>query len=255
MTLKSRLRAGELTIGTFQKTPSPMICEVLGRSDLDVICLDAEHAPFDRGDINDCLLALKAVGKPGLVRIPANQPEHILNALDCGADGVLVPHVITGGDAEAVAANAHFGTGRGYAGSTRAAGYGACSMADHKRLSAGATVTIAQIEDAEALNHLDAIFAVTGIDAFFIGRADLSVSLGANGPNGVAVIEAVEMICLKGRAAGVTIGMFTADLNEIPKWRDMGVSLFLLGSDHGFMLDGASRLMRFVQSQAKSPPE
>lgn len=237
-----------MLVGTFQKTPSPMICEVFGRSELDVICLDAEHAPFDRRDINDCLLALKAVGKPGLVRIPANQPDHILNALDCGADGVLVPHVITGDDAEAVAANAHFGTGRGYAGSTRAAGYGARSMADHKRISAEATVTIAQIEDAEALEHLDAIFAVSAIDAFFIGRADLSVSLGADSPNDPHIIEAVEMICRKGNEAGVTIGMFTGNLGEIPKWRELGASLFLLGSDHGFMLEGAASLTRSVRA-------
>jgi 2-keto-3-deoxy-L-rhamnonate aldolase RhmA len=182
------------------------------------------------------------------VRIPANQPDHILNALDCGADGVLVPHVITGDDAEAVAANAHFGTGRGYAGSTRAAGYGARSMADHKRISAEATVTIAQIEDAEALEHLDAIFAVSAIDAFFIGRADLSVSLGADSPNDPHIIEAVEMICRKGNEAGVTIGMFTGNLGEIPKWRELGASLFLLGSDHGFMLEGAASLTRSVRA-------
>jgi len=248
MTLKSRLRAGELTIGTFQKTPSAMICEVFGRSGLDVICLDAEHAPFDRGDVNDCVLALRAVGKRSLVRIPANRPEHILNALDCGADGVLVPHVITGDDAEAVAANAHFGTGRGYAGSTRAAGYGARSMAAHKRQSAEATVTIAQIEDAEALDHLDAIFSVRAIDAFFIGRADLSVSLGADGPNDATVIEAVQMICAKGREAGVTIGMFTGDLAELPDWRGRGASLFLLGSDHSFMLAGAADLVARARS-------
>ena len=248
MSFKARLRAGDFLVGTFQKTPSPMICEVFGRSGLDVICLDAEHSPFDRRDINDCLLALKAVGKPGLVRIAANRPEQILNALDCGADGVLAPHVITGDDAAALAANAHFGTGRGYAGSTRAAGYGARAMAEHKRLSAEATVAIAQIEDAEALDHLDDIFAVKTLDAFFVGRADLSVSLGADGPNDPQVIEAVEMICRKGRERGVAIGMFTGNLKEIPKWRDLGASLYLLGSDHGFMLSGAAAMLEESRS-------
>lgn len=243
MTLKARLKGRELLVGTFQKTPSPMICEVFGRSGLDVVCLDAEHSPFDRSDINDCVLALKHAGKPSLVRIPANRPEYILNALDCGADGVLVPHVITGEDASAIADAAHFGTGRGYAGSTRAAGYGGRNMAEHKTASAETTVVIAQIEDGEALNNLDALFAETRIDAFFIGRADLSVSLGADGPNDAQVIEAVEMICRKGREAGVTIGMFTANLDELPGWRAKGASLFLLGSDHSFMLSGAADLI------------
>ena len=248
MTLKNRLRKHDPMVGTFLKTPSSMICEVLGRSDLDLVCLDAEHAPFDRQDINDCILALNHVGKPSLVRIPANRPEHILNALDCGASGILVPHIITGKDARALAANAHFGTGRGYAGSTRAAGYGARKMAEHKAQSRGATVVIAQIEDADALDHLDDIFAVSLTDAFFIGRADLSVSLGAEGPNDAIVVEAVEAICAKGREAGATIGMFTANLDEIPKWRAAGASLFLLGSDHSFMLSGATALTQTVRA-------
>ena len=205
-----------------------MICEGLGRSDLDVVCIDAEHAPFDRKDINDCVLALTHVGKPSLVRVPANRPEHILNALDCGATGVLVPHVITGDDAEALARNAHFGTGRGYAGSTRAAGYGARKMAEHKAASAESTVVIAQIEDAEALEHLEDMFSVTAIDAFFIGRADLSVSLGADTSNDQLVIDAVELICAKGLEAGATIGMFTADLDVIPHCRLKGARFFLL---------------------------
>ncbi|NQY41552.1 MAG: hypothetical protein HRT80_15830 [Henriciella sp.] len=225
-----------------------MICEVLGRSDLDLVCIDAEHSPFDRKDVNDCVLALNHVGKPSLIRIPANRPEHILNALDCGATGILVPHVITGDDAHALAANAHFGSGRGYAGSTRAAGYGARKMADHKAKSAETTTVVAQIEDAEALNNLDDILSTETIDAFFIGRADLSVSLGAESPNEPQVIEAVEMICRKGKEAGATIGMFTADLSELPKWRAAGASLFLLGSDHGFMLSGASNLTLAVRS-------
>ena len=247
MTLKADLQAQKPLIGTFLKTPSAMLCEVFGRSDLDLVCIDAEHSPFDRGDINDCALALNHVAKPSLVRVPANRPEHILNALDCGATGVLVPHVITGADARALAGNAHFGSGRGYAGSTRAAGYGARKMAEHKSKSAEETVVIAQIEDAEALEHLDDMFAVDAIDAFFIGRADLSVSLGADGPNDPAVIEVVEMICAKGKAAGVTIGMFTGNLEELPKWRAAGASLFLLGSDHGFMLTGAADLTAKVR--------
>ncbi|MCR9225615.1 MAG: aldolase/citrate lyase family protein [Hyphomonas sp.] len=248
MSLKQKLRDQTPLIGTFLKTPSAMICEVLGRTDLDLVCLDAEHSPFDRCDINDCVLALRHVGKPSLVRIPANRPEHILNALDCGATGVLVPHVITGEDAEALAGSAHFGTGRGYAGSSRAAGYGARSMAEHKARSAEETVVIAQIEDADALDNLDAIFAASTIDAFFIGRADLSVSLGADGPNDPEVIEAVEEICTRGSEAGITIGMFTGNLDELPKWRAAGASLFLLGSDHGFMLTGAAQMTAQVRS-------
>ncbi|MEM9669200.1 MAG: aldolase/citrate lyase family protein [Pseudomonadota bacterium] len=248
MSLKERLAAQEPLIGTFLKTPSPMVCEVLGRSDLDLICIDAEHSPFDRGDIDACLYALQNSGLPSLVRVPANRPEYILNALDCGATGVLVPHIRSGEEAAQLVANCHYGTGRGYAGSSRAAGYGARNMVEHKAVSAASTVVVAQIEDAEALDDLDGILSVDGIDAFFVGRADLSVSLGADGPNDLQVVEAVETICGKGREAGAAIGMFTGDLSEVRKWRSLGASLFLLGSDHGFMLAGAAELTKTVRA-------
>jgi len=246
--LKERLAAHDPMVGSFLKTPSPMICEVLGLSDLDLICIDAEHSPFDRRDIDQCIHALSSTGMASLVRVPANRPEYILNALDCGATGVLVPHIRNGDEASEVLGNSHYGSGRGYAGSSRAAGYGAHKMAEHKAKSAASTVVIAQIEDAEALDDLDGMFAVSGIDAFFIGRADLSVSLGADGPNDPSVIEAVEAICSKGKEAGATIGMFTGNLAEIPKWRSLGASLFLLSSDHAFMLSGAADLTRKVRA-------
>ncbi|MEO1407850.1 MAG: aldolase/citrate lyase family protein [Pseudomonadota bacterium] len=248
MSFKERLAAREPMVGTFLKTPSPIICEVLGRSDLDAVCIDAEHAPFDRGDIDSCIHALSAVGLPSLVRVPANRAEYVLNALDCGATGVLVPHIRTADEAASLVANAHYGTGRGYAGSSRAAHYGGRTMSEHKEKSAASTVVIGQIEDAEALDHIDGLLAINDMDAYFIGRADLSVSLGAAGPNDKQVLDAVEMICRKGDEANVTIGMFTSNLDEIPKWRSLGASLFLLGSDHGFMLAGAGDLTSKVRN-------
>ena len=117
---KARLAAREPLIGTFVKTPSPMLCEVLGRTDLDVLCLDAEHSPFDRGVQDQCLYALRSEGMPSLVRVPSAAREHILNALDCGATGVIIPHVTSPAMAAEVAAAAHFGPGgRGYADGVR----------------------------------------------------------------------------------------------------------------------------------------
>jgi 2-keto-3-deoxy-L-rhamnonate aldolase RhmA len=250
MTLKQRLANRDLLVGTFLKTPSPIVCEVLARTDLDLVCIDAEHAPFDRRDIDACLLALSAGAKPGLVRIPSSAPEHILNALDCGADGVLCPHILSAEHAAGVAAASHYGAGRGFAGSSRSAGYTSKSMAQHLAASRDRTVVIGQIEDREALESLDSIFAQPNIDAFFIGRADLTVSLGLNDPNDAGVLNAVEHIARKGIEAGQVMGMFTANLDEIPRWRSLGVSLFILGSDHGFLLSGAAAMTSRVRTGA-----
>lgn len=243
---KQRIAAGEGLLGTFLKTPHPHIVEVLASSGLDCVVIDAEHAPFDRRDIDACVMAARLGGLPVLVRTPSNAPEQILNALDCGADGVLVPHVRSAAEAHAVAASAHYGVGgRGYAGSSRAAGYGAASMPDHKAASAAKTVVIGQIEDVEALEEIDAIAAVEGIDALFVGLIDLTVSLGCESPDDECVIAAVDRIVAACVAAGRPVGMFVSRTSDVAMWQDKGATLFLLGSDHGFVRDGA-KAMRAV---------
>jgi 2-keto-3-deoxy-L-rhamnonate aldolase RhmA len=237
------MRRGDLLIGTWVKTPSPMVCEVLGKSSLDMLCLDAEHSPFDRGAIDGCLAATRAAGMPALVRVPSAAAEHTLNALDCGATGVVIPHVTSAGMAETVARAAHFGAGgRGYAGSTRAAEYTGKAMSQHLTDSAKQTTVVAQIEDLEALEAVEDIAAVDAIDCLFIGRVDLTVAMGAASPDDAKVVEAVERICQVGKSAGRAVGMFVGKLDEVPHWIEAGASVFLLSSDHGFLLQGAEQL-------------
>ncbi len=241
---RQRLLDQEPLIGSYLKTPSSIISEVLGLTPLDAVCLDAEHAPFGRLELDACIFALRAAGMPSLVRVPSAAPTEILNALDCGATGVVVPHVCSAAEAEAVAHAARFGRGgRGYAGSTRAAGYTTKSMADHQADSGANTTVIAQIEDIEAVERIDEIAAVDGIDCLFVGRIDLTVALGAASPDDPRVIEAVETICAAGRAAGKSVGMFVPKVEEAKRWREQGASLFLLSSDHSFILQGARSLV------------
>ena len=91
--LRERLRARDLLSATWVKTPHPHVVEVLALSELDALVLDAEHAPFDRAALDACLLAARAGGKPVLVRPESASPAAILQALDGGADGVVVPHI------------------------------------------------------------------------------------------------------------------------------------------------------------------
>ena len=242
MTFRERLRGGELLSGTWVKTPHPIVVEVLALTRLDCLVLDAEHAPFDRGSLDLCLLASRASGKTVLVRPPSSAPEHILNALDCGADGVVLPHIASVAAAEAaVRACRYVSGGRGFAGSSRAAGYTTLGMATHRANAAGVTV-IAQIEDVDGVDDIDAIARVEGIDALFIGRADLTIAYGAATPDDPVVVAAVERVCAAGVAAGRTTGMFLSRVADVAAWRTRGASLFILGSDHDFLLQGASRL-------------
>ena len=250
---RQRLLSHEPMIGTFLKTPSSIICEVLGYTPLDAICLDAEHAPFGRMELDNCIFALRASDKPSLVRVPSAAPAEILNALDCGATGVVLPHICSAEEAEAAAQAARYGRGgRGYAGSSRAAGYTTRPMSIHKEDSNQQTTVIAQIEDIEAVEAIEEIAAVEGIDCLFVGRIDLTVALGATTPDDPAVVEAVEKICAAGQAAGKPVGMFLPRVDDVGYWQSKGASLFILASDHAFLLQGASQLTSSFQQQVSS---
>jgi 2-keto-3-deoxy-L-rhamnonate aldolase RhmA len=248
VSFRERLLDGDLLAGTWVKTPHPHVVEVLALSPLDVLVLDAEHAPFDRGSLDQCILAARASGKPVLVRPPSSAPEQILNALDLGADGVILPHIRTATEAaDAVKACHYTSGGRGYAGSSRAAGYTTKGMARH-RADAKNVIVIAQIEDVEGVDNIEAIARVEGIDALFIGRADLTIAYGAETPDDAVVVDAVDRIIVAGKAAGRTTGMFLGRVGDVPMWRDKGASLFILGSDHDFLLRGAARLAEAVKA-------
>ncbi len=242
---RSTLKNGDRLVGTFMKTPSAITAEVLGLSSLDLICLDAEHAPFGRIEVDRCIAALRAADMPSLVRVPGDSPHDIRNALDCGASGVLVPHVTGGEQAAAIVKAAQFGEGgRGYAGSPRAAAYGTRDVAEHLAFSREHTSIIVQIEDIAALSQVEAI-AGAGVDAVFIGRVDLAVAMGG-GFFDPDVIEQVRRVCEQARKVGTTVGMFVPDPVEIPGWIEVGASLFLLSSDQSLLLGGANALAETV---------
>jgi 2-keto-3-deoxy-L-rhamnonate aldolase RhmA len=247
LSLGARLRAGELIVGTWVKTPHPHVVEVLAGTALDCLVLDAEHAPFGRTSLDLCMMAAAHAPVAVLVRPPSALPEHVLAALDCGAAGVVAPHIRSADEARALVRACHYGPGgRGYAGSSRAAGYGLVPMAEHRQRAREVAV-IAQVEDVEALDAIDAIAATPGLDALFIGRADLTVALGAGSSDAPEVVDAVARVVAAGRRAGVATGMFLTRLEEVGQWRAAGASLFLLESDHGFLRAGAAALARAVR--------
>ena len=244
-----RLSHREPVIGTFVKTPSPVICEVLGLTGLQVCCLDAEHAPFGRFESDQCIAQLRAGDMPSLVRVPDESGTEIRNALDAGATGILVPHVTSAKQAQNIVRAAHFGEGgRGYAGSTRAADFTTRPMATHIRDSRNQTTIVLQIEDLAALPNVAEIAQVPGVHALFVGRVDLAVAMNKT-VNDQAVISAVQEICRTVDRLNRAVGLFTPNVEEIGSWRKCGASFFLLGSDQGFVLQGAAQLVDAFSNQ------
>jgi len=243
---RNRLRSGEPLMGTFLKTPSSIVADVLGFTDLDVVCIDTEHAPFGRLELDVCLGAFRAADMPSLVRVADDTPTQIRNVLDSGATGILVPHVTTAEQAADIVKAAHFGDGgRGYAGSPRAANFTNKKMAEHISDSRAQTTVVVQIEDIGALPNVADIAAVDGVDALFIGRADLAVAMEKT-ISDEAVMEAVRQVCADAHDAAPAVGMFTPNVNELADWIESGASLFLLSSDQSMLLAGANALAQSI---------
>jgi len=241
-TLRARMRAGELLAGTFQKTPSHDVLEVLAMSGLDFVCLDAEHASFGRQQLDACLAVARAREFPTLVRSPSAEPSMLQQVLDAGAHGVVVPHVFSAEKAAAVAKAARFGHGgRGYAGSTRWAGFATRKMPEILAQSVEETVVIVQIEEPEGVEACEAIAATDGVDGLFVGPADLAVCLGETDLAAAPVREAMRRVGKACARQGKAFMTFAPSADSCPALSALGVTMYFIGSEQAFMLDGARR--------------
>ncbi len=243
--LRQAVRDGAVLIGTFIKTASHQVVEVIGATGLDFAIVDAEHAPFDAGILDRMALAARAAALPCLVRVPELAPAAIGQALDLGMSGVLIPHVATPDAAQRSVAAAKYGLGqRGFSPSTRAGLYGTVDAVAYRRVADQQSMVWCQIEDAAALSALDAIAAIPDVDCLFIGRADLALSLGVDSQHDPAVVAAVQTIADAGRRNGRTVGIFIGDTAEIPELLALGVTVFVCGSDQSFMLAQGRKMRR-----------
>lgn len=245
---KEKVRSNAPLAGTFVKTPSVPVIEVLANSGLDFICLDAEHAPFDRAALDSCVAMARALDFPVMVRVGDASPREILQALDYGAVGVVVPHVETVQQAQDAARAARFGLGgRGYAGSSRWAGYATRTMPELLAQSANETVVLAQIEEPAAVDICEEIAAVEGIDGLFLGPADLSVGYGHTSTDNDDVKQALVRVGAACRAMGKGYASFVGNGAAAQDWAAAyGVHIFCIASEHSWMREGAAKAARFV---------
>lgn len=239
-TFRTTVATGRPLAGTFMKTPSVDILEVLILSGLDFVCIDGEHAPFDRQTLNACLALSRAADFPVLIRVPSGSAENIGAALDLGAVGIVVPHVTDRQVAEQVAKASRYGHGgRGYAGSTRWGTYATRSMPDLLAQSRDETIVIAQIEDPEAVEACEAIAATPGIDALFLGPADLTVAYGQTDQDCPELHAAMERVGQAAKAHGKAYMTFVANSDRAKALRKYGFGAVFIGSEQAWILQGA----------------
>lgn len=245
---RERLKGGHQLLGTFIKSPGVQAIEILGDVGFDFVVIDAEHAPWDRSAIDLGVLAARASGIAALVRV--ENIQNILTALDCGAAGVLVPHVSSARIARDVVDACRYRDGhRGFSNSTRAGGYGRLAIGAHIDACDSNTAVIAMLEDPQALDAAHEITRVDGIDAFFLGRGDLTVALGESSTDAANVRHAIARFVQAVNQVRKPLCAFVGKSAEIPALRELGVSAFIISSEQGLLRQAASaELARFASA-------
>ncbi len=230
--VKQRLAKGLPTVGQWISLPSPSIVELLASFQPDWLLIDTEHSPADGETVEDLLRAMKGTDVVPLVRVAANDSALIKKALDRGAYGVIAPLVNTMEQARAAVAAAKYPPEgiRGVAG-TRVNRFG-MDLQDYFAHWNSQVLVICQVETAEALENVDAIAAVPGIDVLFIGPNDLSANLNIfrqfDHPE---FVGAVDRIVTAARRHGIAVGYMCNSAEEVLQKIDQGFRFVSAGSD------------------------
>jgi len=208
-TLKSKLQSNTLTVGSWISLGHPDVAEILCRAGFDWMVIDMEHSTISISEAGELIRVIDLCGVAPLVRVTSNDANLIKRVMDAGAQGIIVPMVNSGADAErAVTATRYPPLGMRGVGMARAQKYGPAGFREYARWQQDGPIVIAQVEHISAVDACAEILAVPGIDAFIIGPYDLSASLGIPGEfERPEYVAALDRALAAGRAAGKPAGM------------------------------------------------
>ena len=242
--IKDGLKKGKNYIGTFVKITDPAVVEVLALSGYDFIIIDNEHTVMDQETLANMIRASDASNILPTVRVRDGSDSLIRQVLDTGAMGIQVPVINTASEARAVVSSVKYapqGT-RGFAASQRSASYGFMNAKEYSELSNAETMVTVYCETLEAMDNVEDIAEVEGVDVVFIGPFDLSQALGVIGEvKHPRVLSAIDDIIGKVRAKGKAVGTIASDAEEAMSLISKGVQYICLSSDLS-MIAGLSKI-------------
>jgi 4-hydroxy-2-oxoheptanedioate aldolase len=247
---RDAIRRGECQWGLWQALASAYTAEISARAGYDWLLIDGEHAPNTAQTLLAQLQAVAPFAAEAIARPPDASAPTLKQYLDLGFRTLLVPMVENAAAAEAIVAATRYPPAglRGVASAiTRASDFGQARSylaTAHEDLC-----VILQIESRQGLDALEAIAAVPGVDALFIGPGDLAASLGHLGDVAhPAVQAAVDDAIRRGRAAGKPIGIFAGSAADGRRRREQGCSFVSVGTDIGLLVGGARQLLEAART-------
>ena len=240
---KRALKAGKPQIGLWSTLSSSYTVEVVAGAGFDWLLLDTEHSPVDIENLLTQLQAAAPYASHPIVRIPWNDMVTVKRVLDIGAQSLLVPYVQNVEEARNAVAHTRYPPAgvRGVAGTTRATRFG--RVKEYAKRAHEEICVLVQVETQSALQNIEAICALDGVDGVFIGPADLHASLGhagetANPKVKPMIDEAIRRI----RKAGKAPGILTPNEADARHWLECGALFVAVGSDAGLLARGADAL-------------
>jgi|WetSurMetagenome_2_1015567.scaffolds.fasta_scaffold447214_1 2-dehydro-3-deoxyglucarate aldolase len=241
---RNLLHSKKILWGTLVSLPAPEITEILADAGYDWLFIDMEHAPLE---VRDVQRILQAGGESiaGIIRLPANDPIYIKKAMDIGPAGIMLPLVNSADDARnAVKWSKYPPMGTRSVGVGRVHRYGA-ALQQTIETANDTTAVIVQVEHIQAVENIDGIVAVPGVDAVLIGPYDLSASMGIPGqvadPRVKDAIEKVRLACQK---TGMPLGIFTASVPFARECAKNGFTLIAVSTDTLMLVDASRKLLQ-----------
>lgn len=240
-------------LGTWVMSASPIVAEAIGLAGFDWAVIDMEHSPLDLGDVVHVLQAVSGTRMVPVLRVPWNDAVTFKRVLDAGAQTLLVPFVQNADEARAaVAATRYPPTGvRGMAAMSRASRFG--TTPNFLKTANDSVAAILQLETPEAVDQLEAIAAVPGVDALFLGPADLSGAMGHPGqlthPEVMALMTRAVQRC---KAVGKPVGTVGGTPEVVSQYRAIGFDFVAIGSDLGLMMRACQGAIAALQAPAAS---
>jgi 4-hydroxy-2-oxoheptanedioate aldolase len=242
--LKQRLSNGEVLIGCWLNLGSAITAEIVGLSGFDWVIIDLEHGAGGEKDVISQLQALSNTPVGTVVRVESTASKRINRVLDMGSEGIMCPKVNNAEEALKVVKGMHyppFGN-RGVAKMVRATQFGQ-NFTDYYDSAQENLLGIIQIETLEALNHLDAIASIEGVDVLFIGPADLSMELEIFGQfDHPLFVDAVSKIIEAANKAGKSTGILFFNSEDYKRYHNLGIQLIACGADATFVSEGSCKM-------------
>lgn len=250
--VKRALQSGEMVFGTMlQEMRTPCVAQVLAAAGLDFIMMDLEHGSFSLETVADVGQVARLAGIVPLARVPDYDYPWLARPLDAGIMGLMVPRIESRAQVEAVVQSIKYPPAgrRGCAVTGRQTEFGSAPVQDWLSWANAETLLIAQIEEKAAIEDIDGILSVPGVDVALIGPNDLSISLGLPGQLGHPAMQAaMEQVVAAAARYGVASGLHVHDLAVLRAWQAKGMRFLMYSNEVGMLRQAAEQAAKAIRA-------